>query len=88
MESPEPNAGELLRLACRELALKTRDKRRADGYKIPSCVYETLEDIGRIDGAIAALGAVWHKENEDYRKAMMHLTHLRWDLRKKLQEYL
>lgn len=62
-------------------------RRRKDNFKLPSCVYETLEDIGRLDGALAMLDTMWNKD-EDYRKASMHLSRLAWELRKKLHEFL
>lgn len=70
------------------LSRKERNQRRKDGYTLPAGVYECLEDIGRIEGAIDALKRVWHCDDDNYRKGMMHLSRLAWELRKKLKDYL
>lgn len=63
-------------------------RRVKDGWKLPSGVYELVQDHARIEDARRILDAVWHRDEDEYRKAMMHLTKLEWDLRKRLQDYL
>jgi len=81
------DAGQLLR----DLVAKddiTERKRRTRAYdQLPSGIYETLEDIGRIEAAMDALKRLWHKDDTNYRKAMMHLSKIAWDLREKMLDY-
>lgn len=57
-------------------------RKRYDGYKIPSRVYELLEDVGRISSAIEVLDAVWHKNEVrgGKRKLMAVLKFFRAEL--------
>jgi hypothetical protein len=88
MDTPEESAHGLLGLAITELHLRQRDRRRADGYEIPSRVYETLQDLARIEATLDVMRGIWNKDNDDYRKSSMHLSKLAWDLKKQLQDYL
>lgn len=66
-------------------------KRRTRGYaQLPNGIYETLEDIGRLEGAIDALKRVWHRDDEKghCRKGLWHLGALAMELRKRIQDYL
>lgn len=82
------DAAKYLRDLVRKDEIDAERRRRKDGYRMPSNVWEIIEDSGVIVSARAVLDKMWHKENDDYRKAMMHLTKLEWDLRKKLRELL
>lgn len=91
----DPNPDEDLRLTLAvieaRLILLDREEahqRRKAGSKLPEGVYEALEDIGRLEGALDSLKRCWHKDDDNYRKGMMHLSRLMWDLRKKLRENL
>lgn len=90
-ESPRDDPHIYLAILQAELALydrKEAHQRRKAGSKLPDGVYEALEDIGRLEGALDSLKRVWHRDDENYRKGMMHLSRLMWDLRKKLRENL
>lgn len=64
-------------------------KRRTRGAEtIPEGIYEIIEDIGRIEGAIESLEKVWHKDDDNFRKGMMHLSKVSWDLREKMRDIL
>lgn len=77
---------ELLRLELSIREAKERNNRRKDDYSLPDKAYETIEDLGKIEAAMAVLKTFWHRDNEDYRKASMHLSKLSWDLRKQAQQ--
>lgn len=82
------DAARYLRDLVRKDEIDAERRRHKDGYKMPASVYELVEDSGIIAAARAVLDKLWHKDNDDYRKASMHLTKLDWDLRKKLRELL
>jgi len=79
---------EALRLEVRRLELLQSRKSVRDGFKLPSGVYELIQDHAIIETTLKAMARIWHKDSEDYRKASMHLSKLEWDLRKQLQDLL
>ncbi len=80
------NAAQYLRDLVTRNAHEDARRRRKDGFKLPSGVYETLEDIGRIEGAIDSLKRCWHAD--DVRESIMRLSRFTWELRKRLQDQL
>lgn len=77
---------ELLRLEIARLERLERNSRHKDGFVFPAQAYEIIEDLGKIEAALCVLKSFWHKENDHYRKASMHLSKLMWDLRKQAQQ--
>jgi len=71
--------------------LVARDQRADDEKRkrhwtgpMPTGVYETLEDIGILEGVVAALRRCWHQD--DVRKACVEVSRVAWDLRKRMQD--
>lgn len=77
-----------LRKEVERLRLLSERRRLKDNYRLPSGIYEIVQDHALIEAALKVMGRIWNKENDDYRKAAMHLTKLEWDLRKRLQDLL
>lgn len=82
------DALDALRLEVRRLELLAERRKARDGFKLPAGVYELIQDHAIIETTMRAMGRIWHKDGEDYRKASMHLSKLEWDLRKRLQDLL
>lgn len=90
------------RLHDAEFALKTSDllrcevarsdhlerNRRRVRCKVPVGAYELLEDIGILEAARCGLMRLWHKDEPEFRKMLMHLSKLQWDLREKVRKNL
>ena len=80
--------GEHLRLSVRQMELQERRLRRKDNYRLPSNVYETLEDLGKLEACIDSVRRLWNKDDDHFRKALLHLSQLSWNLRTKLLDIL
>ncbi len=76
-------ASDLLRCEVSRLEHLERNRRRVR-CRVPVGAYELLEDIGILEAARHGLGRLWHKDEPEYRKCMMELTRLQWELRKKV----
>lgn len=81
-------ASDLLIAEIKRLEFADQRRRRADGYRIPSGIYELLEDIGILEAARCGLMRLWHKDEPEFRKMLMHLSKLQWDLREKVRKNL
>lgn len=81
-------SSELLSLEVRRLELLESHRRKADGYRLPSGIYEMLEDVGILEAVRVSMQRLWHKDLPAYRKAMLEVTKLQWDLREKLKRNL
>ncbi len=55
-------------------------KRRMVLKRLPMGAYEALEDIGILESVRVSMQRLWHKDDGDFRKAMLHVTKLQWDL--------
>lgn len=70
------------------MELREAQRRRCDGYRMPAGLYETLEDVGILESVRVSMQRLWHKDLPAYRKALLEVTKLQWDLREKLKRNL
>ncbi len=81
-------ADEVFKNELERLRLAERTRRKRGGERLPAGAWECIGDSEIIQSAMDVLRRLWHKDDDNYRKATMHLSRLQWAIREKLRDYL